>query len=35
MGNTGSETLETVVLRGSEEVQLQSNESYNGLAETP
>jgi len=33
--NTGSETLETVVLRGSEEVQLQSNESYNGLAETP
>merc|ERR1711894_720291 len=31
----GSETLETVVLRGSEEVQLQSNESFNGLAETP
>merc|ERR1719422_540484 len=33
--NTGSETLETVVLRGSEDIELASNESYNGLAESP
>merc|ERR1719361_1415388 len=34
--NTNSETLETVMLRGSsEDMHLNANESYNGVAETP
>ena len=32
--NTQSETLETVVLRGSKEYIISANESYNGIAET-
>ena len=34
--NTNSETLETVMLRGSsKDMHLNANESYNGVAETP
>ena len=33
--DTQTETLDTVILRGSEDIVLKANESYNGLSETP